>query len=211
LQLNGSIYYYDWQDYHLDFPFGSVEEGTFETRTQNVDGSSTIFGIELEGVFLITERSRLSFSSTYNKSEFADGEIFINGVEDFFGNPLPAIDMGGIALPYAPELTASLNFTQTIVDGLTATIGMDYNDGYWTAIERFNADGSEDQRFFQDSYTLWNANLSYEPAGGNYSITLYGKNLSEEVIVGQANQAGPNVVGVLQNPRTYGISARYNF
>jgi iron complex outermembrane receptor protein len=211
LQLNAAIFYYDWEDYHLDFPFGSLEAGTFETRTQNVDGSTSIFGVEVEGAYLISEQNSMEFSATYNKSEFADGEIFINGVQDFLGNDLDPVDMGGIQLAYAPEFTANLSFSQNIFEGLEAKIALDYNDGYWTAIERFNTDGSQNNSFNQGSYTLWNATLTYEPADGNYSVSVYGKNLTDEVIVGQANSAGPNVVGVLQNPRTYGITARYNF
>lgn len=219
LQLNGALYYYDWEDFQLNFPIGSPNAGNFETRTQNVDGSTSIFGIELEGTYLITDSTRLDFSATYNNSKFAEGEIFING---FFQNlsppgappmlvPLDPIDMTDIDLPYAPRFTSTLRLSQELLEGLTLSVGLDHNDGYWTAIERFNNDGSLKDNFWQENYTIWNASLSYEPDGGQWSVSVYGKNLSEELVIGQSNQAGPNVVGVLQNPRTYGITASYRF
>lgn len=219
LRLNAAVFFYDWEDYQLNFPTGSPNAGNFETRTQNVDGSTRILGLEVEGAYLLSDSTRLDFSATINDSKFAEGEIFING---FFANlappgqppnlvPLDPIDMTDIDLPYAPRYTATLRLRQDITPDLALSIGLDYNDGYWTAIERFNNDGSLKENFWQGSYTLWNAGLFYEPEDANWSISIYGKNLSEEVVIGQSNQAGPNVVGVLQNPRTYGITGTYRF
>jgi iron complex outermembrane receptor protein len=219
LQLNAAFFFYDWEDYQLDFPTGSPDSGDFETRTQNVAGSTSITGIEIEGIYLITDRTRLDFSATYNNSEFADGEVYINGYQENVAPPgqppvfvpLDPINMSGIDLPYAPGVTATLRLDQDITTDLRIAVEFDYNDGYWTAIERFNNDGSLKDNFWQESYTLWNAGLFYEPDDADWSISLYGKNLSEEVVIGQSNNAGPNVVGVLQNPRTYGITATYRF
>jgi iron complex outermembrane recepter protein len=65
--------------------------------------------------------------------------------------------------------------------------------------------------FTQSAYELYNANLTWTAQNGHWSAGLYGRNLSNKAVLQQANPAGPVVVGVIGDPRTYGIRLTGNF
>jgi iron complex outermembrane recepter protein len=66
--------------------------------------------------------------------------------------------------------------------------------------------------FTQASYGLLNANLNWTSASGKWSTGMYGRNLTNKAVLQQANPAGPvNVVGVIGDPRTWGVRLTAKF
>ena len=92
-------------------------------------------------------------------------------------------------------------------------------------------DPSLDPRSRQDGYTLFDANLGFEPDSGNWKIQLYGRNLANKVyytyeapqplgaLVDVVNNPTPGkgsvgangFVGNYGTPRTFGVEASYKF
>jgi iron complex outermembrane receptor protein len=66
--------------------------------------------------------------------------------------------------------------------------------------------------FTQGSYALVNGSLTWDSAGGKWSMGAYGRNLTNRAVLQQANPAGPvNVVGVIGDPRTFGVRVTAKF
>jgi iron complex outermembrane receptor protein len=84
-------------------------------------------------------------------------------------------------------------------------------------------DASLDPRSYQPGYTLFDANLGFEPEAGNWRVQLYGRNLSNVAYFTSAAALGGgglyNINGQAPNgfmgwygpPRTFGIEGSYKF
>jgi len=208
LQLNLTAFYYIWENYVGNAPTFTEFNGevVVELLTVNLPGETKIYGLELEGVALAGEDGRFDFSATLNKSAFAD--TVFNGE-----------NLDGRTINHAPEFTASIAYSHTWdisnTGTITANINAKYNDGYWLDLQRSNTEQPWDTAK-QESYTLVNASLRYEPLDYDWWVTIYGRNLTEEVVHNQASPGGPPgsgapLVGVVGNPRTFGVSATYEF
>lgn len=71
-----------------------------------------------------------------------------------------------------------------------------------------------DPRTFQDAYTLVNASVGLSPAGGAWTLSLWGKNLSDEDYVAAYEFARDGLFGLnadLGDSRAYGVSFKYAF
>ena len=68
---------------------------------------------------------------------------------------------------------------------------------------------------YQDSYELYNANIDYEFAGGDWLVSVWGRNLDDEEVISNNIITAPLYdslrVGSMLPPRTYGASLRFNF
>ncbi len=66
--------------------------------------------------------------------------------------------------------------------------------------------------FVQDAYTLLNANATYRPASGNWSVSLWGKNLTDEQELADASFSANGRVTSKKwiDPLTFGITFNLN-
>lgn len=209
LQLNLAAFYYNWKNYVADAPVFTDFEGetVIEVVKQNIPSTTTLFGLELEGIWLLSDNDRLQFSVTKEKSEFGDASF--DGEE-----------LGGRELNHAPSDTASLGYNHTweLANNSIVVANFDakYNSGYWLDLHRSGDDGAGQPWFTakQAPYVLFNASLRYEPQDTNWWLSLYVKNITNEVVHNQANPGGPPptpLMAVVGAPRTFGISATYQF
>jgi len=57
----------------------------------------------------------------------------------------------------------------------------------------------------QDSYSKLRARLTYEPAGGNYGVSLYGRNISDQEIISACGYSWGFAVKTLEAPAMWGL------
>lgn len=199
VRLNGAAFFGEYTDVQ-----GSVRRpggnptGT-EAITQNL-GDSDISGVELEGVWLASERLTLTANLAFLDAEWSDFVADLN-------NDGIATDNSDLDIAGAPEWSAfaALDYDQPLAGGvLSIHVDARYSDRYNTW-GRDNADV-----FYRDDVTLFNGYVEYAPASERYRISVYGRNLSDETV-----KSG--TVAVLfpltyyQPPREFGVEAQWNF
>jgi iron complex outermembrane receptor protein len=123
------------------------------------------------------------------------------------GSPLPARD---VKPTYAPELqaTALARYAWSAFGGIMAIQGdVSYSDEFYYNLRNFDAD-----KF--NSYTLVNAQLSWESPLSAWTTTLAVRNLTDERAGVQgfdlATLCGCNEVAY-RTPRFYSVGLRYDF
>ncbi|MEJ2531948.1 MAG: TonB-dependent receptor [Halioglobus sp.] len=191
-RLNGSIFYYDYEDYQA-FLFVGVGGVV-------INADAETYGAELE--LQTTPMDGLDF--LFNIAAF-DSEV--QDIPLDFTSPLPPRDVDPT---YAPELqaTAMARYAWDALGGTMAIQGdVSYSDDFYYNLRNFEADQFDD-------YTMWNALLSWESAEGNWLVTLAGRNLTDERAGIQgfdlATVCGCNEVSY-RAPRFYSVGLRYTF
>ncbi|MGX4676212.1 TonB-dependent receptor domain-containing protein [SAR92 clade bacterium H246] len=192
LRLNASAFYYDYTDLQVTSPDPDDIASEF---VQNA-GKAEIKGFELELTALLVENLKLDLGLGWLDAKYV--EFIAAG----------GIDLSGNRLPVAPEFTANLGveYTHRLADIGSVIFGINY---YFSEEKFFNENNGPLQR--QKSYSLLNTRIGYESADGHWLASLYGKNMTDEVIREFSFDDGFFHLETLAPPRTYGIEIAYNF
>jgi iron complex outermembrane receptor protein len=192
---NVALYYMDWEDIQLtnDNPTTPI----FDPIILNA-GKAHSTGIELEVQAAATERLMLGATLSVQEAEYDEGALPT-------GQPLKRI-------PFAPKYTSDLNaeYRIPVGSGELSLLGEVVLRGNSYLTQDNQADGRV------DDYALYNARLGYTPASGDWNVTLWGKNLSDEDVKQRLfDLSSQDLVGqkfiALADPRTYGVTLRMNF
>jgi len=190
LQLNTSVYFYDYTNQQISQFING------QTTIDNA-GKSQIYGVELEGTYLLTEADRLDGYIGYLHAEFKDF-LLASGSSN--------IQLAGNSPPQAPR--ASLNFgyqhrfTLANGAGLTARVQTHFETSSYLTVNNYPDDR-------QGSYSRSDAMLTYAPADNKWSLEAYGKNLENKaaIIAAQENGLWGTYNYQFADPRTYGLRA----
>jgi iron complex outermembrane recepter protein len=195
LQLNLAAFYYDYSNYQAYDIVGTFQEA-FSV------GASTLYGLELESNYLITDHDRIDLSTSYEQGAFGKFVFPLSGT-DLTGKTFPLLARWNITAGY--EHTWGLGNAGTIM----AHIQTHFSSSYPTTLDQLS--GST-----QPEYTNTELNATYTPTSGRWSLQAYVKNLENRAVftAGNDGSAGPGLVVVgenLSDPRTFGVrlSARY--
>lgn len=190
------------RDGELGFLTGNAAEVTSE-------------GIEMDGMWRVTEALTLSGSFAYLDATY----------DDFPGATCPAgsttctpatNNNAGESLAFAPEYTASINFDyyRPLTDNLEfgLRVAVNYSDEVRVdeAVDVFG-----DQT--QDAYSKFNARVSLGDIDGSWEVALYGKNLTDELTIAQSFAtpavvpAGSSFTKVADAGRTIGVQGILRF
>lgn len=188
LQLNMNVFYNDYQDLQVARTQSS-SGGAPSILTQNA-ASATVRGFELDSVVNLSNELTLNFGYAYLDATY-DKYIFSDTV-DFSGNDLVR----------APENTfnVTLNYATYIADGYFRLRG-DYS---WVDDHFFEPDEGRREGTMQSNYSLFNASASYEK--GPWRISIWGRNLADEVYRTTSLSFDDFTMEYLNLPRTYGIT-----
>ena len=229
LRLNGAIFETEYENLQRDTVINKLVNGANFQETISVnEGVSTARGLELEATYLASDNLRFDgflglldheydeFSPLVNRGTFVDGAAS-PGVNV---NP----DLSGLNVPFSPEVTFGMTVTylQELQSGgaLTYSASVHHRDDFETSPFPANAQGLADDGSFivqqkantqAEERTLLDAFVTYEPSD-NVSLTLWGKNLTDETY-----RVSSNPVGTLWNftrygePRSMGIRASFGF
>jgi iron complex outermembrane receptor protein len=197
MRLNASVFFMDYTDLQV-VRFGPVPGSAFGTfQTTNI-GSADIKGLELDYTWQATENFSLSGYYAYLDSEITGLTLnTATGPQDFSGLPLRQ----------SPEHSYSI----------IANYDLQTSYGDWNLRASYNF--IDDQ--FNDYPTLTetvieeaklvDASATWTSSEGMYTVTLWGKNLTDERYVTHSYRIGPGSIGVWSDPLTVGVTGTVNF
>lgn len=169
LRFNGAAYVIDWNDFQygfLDFTVSNL------TIIQNV-GNSRTKGLEFDLDWAPIDNLLLKLSGSFNDAKLS--EPFWRNDEDRI-NELPPDSPKNTPMPYVPELQYTFIGRYTFDAGtwpIFAQVAWAYRDGSWTDLQVSN-----ERRRYMDSFGVLNLSTGIER--DNWSITLYGNNVTNE-------------------------------
>ncbi|MBW2368426.1 MAG: TonB-dependent receptor [Deltaproteobacteria bacterium] len=196
LRVNLSAFYSDYTDQQvmvMVFGIGNLVNAA----------DSNIYGVELE--FLARPLPALTINSAFS---YLDAGFDEYQSVDVIGNP---IDASGNRMPQSPEFKFSLGaqyvFTLAEYGFLTCRGDMAWSDDKYL-------DHLETPLTEVKAHTLFNGLVRFETREGNWSVEVYGKNLSDQetFLDLDIGPQGPlDVFGSPAPPRTFGVQLVYNY
>lgn len=198
LRLNGAVFVYDYEGLQAATPKVDEVLGTPLNFLTNLEAAD-VSGLELDVEWMPTNNLTLGLGLGYLDTENNDPGLNFNGP---FGNS-PRV------LPNAPEINfnATLQYDVPMESGATLRFFTDYvwqDEHYKEIVNNLEV----------EAQALWNARMSWMSADGSWSASLWGKNLADEVYrVDTLTDPIGSGWGVYVNgmPRTFGVTARYNW
>jgi outer membrane receptor protein involved in Fe transport len=177
----------------------------------NAQGAD-IKGVELDSQFEVIDGLTLSGSVGYLDFAFSDYQNSGCTAQQASERPAPCVqDLSGRENAYAPEWSGNLavDWTQPIGDTLQVRANADAN--YRSA---HFLDYDLDPATQQEAQTKFNARLGFGDQSGAWEVSAFGLNLSDEVTYTSFSDvplAPGAFVGFVQEPRTYGLEARFRY
>lgn len=218
LQVNGSVYYYDYQLIHTVGTEVSVITGGTSTSVLPAPGAE-IWGIEAEGTWLATDRLTLGGNFSYTPSKYTKSLLMAdpsraNTPPSLYGDPAtnPEVydalvqDIKGNQLLQVPDFKFTLwgNYRFPLSGGSNLDVNSVYSwisDVYYSPFEN--------EKDKADSYGRWDARLSWSSATGNIVVAGFVNNILDDVGVlqvlrdGEQNRFRHSAGTTL--PRMYGL------
>jgi iron complex outermembrane receptor protein len=230
IQFNAEAFYWDYKDHQESYlaPTNPPLQA-FGFITINVP-KAEIYGLDLDFTALLTDNDQLGIKAQYLHAEYTDfvyntsrpGEFQPppNGSPGtqppqtvcsptFVSQGLYRVDCTGQQMPRSPDLSLTADYQHTfrlgnggsIVPGVRAQ----YSSDYWSSV-----DYNPLQK--QDSYVIWDADLSYYAANDVWSLTAYINNIGDEDVYSNSfSHPSGLVFNALRPPQTYGVRFALNF
>jgi iron complex outermembrane receptor protein len=195
LQMSIAVFYTDYSD--LPYQVSETLPGAgFDTRNILVDQTSV--GVEWEGIWQVTEAFRIHSTLGYIDTS-ADEQVTDPD------NPPPQA-----VAPLTPELTFSISpeYSFALGEGnLTLRADYSFRD------DMYGEPSADPGRFTQiDSRDLVNFDITYEPVDGNWSVSAYGKNVTDERYDNARLNTGDYVLVILSNDASeFGVRVTKDF
>jgi len=228
LRLNLAAFHTEYENLQRDtvVTIQDAAGNTFQETVSVNEGTSTAKGLEAEVQWAVSDNFRIDANLGYLDHEYDQYNPGIAAADLGLGAG-PAInpDLSGLRVPFSPELTYGIAATyfQDLANGasITYNLNMHYQDDAETSPFPANAqgaDGSGNPILRQkaltqmEERTLVNGYITYNGADNGVEISIYGKNLGNEVY-----RVAANPVATLWNftrhgpPREYGIQVGYSF
>jgi iron complex outermembrane receptor protein len=241
LQLTTGLFYQDFENYQLtanqpvDERFIDPTDSTFlREHTINVGSSTTIWGFEVEGVYYLTERWRISGYYNYLNSELgrhstvvrADPDqtfvdyVYTNpgadpaGPDGVIGTADDFQDTNQVALPRdhtGDELPQMPNHKWAITTAYTwplAQMGSVQFLGTWSYTgERWPQRAGNISKTKVPSYDRLDLRARWESADEQWSASLYVQNALDDI--GVSESISIDLQGSLTEPRQVGLQVRW--
>ncbi|MEM8935845.1 MAG: TonB-dependent receptor, partial [Pseudomonadota bacterium] len=198
LTANLTLYYMDVEGLQL----ATQVPGTIPAFSVNNAAEVTSKGVEFDAQFRPNDLWTIGIDYAYSDATY----------DEFVGTPdCPAsavnssgeCDLSGFPLIFAPKHSGN-GFIEVFDDtafgqwGAGARFNASFSDEYFTDIAY--ADSS-----FEDGYGIFGASIRLVSPDENYTISLVGKNLTEEVVLQWGIPSGPNSLASLRAPREIAV------
>jgi iron complex outermembrane recepter protein len=207
LQLNGAVYFYDYQDVQGFTQVFSETTGTVVTKLGNL-GDAEHTGAELDLVWLPLEGLSLQATVAWLDAEISDSStLALDQAEQVF-------PIEGLKRSYAPEWSTSLQgrYEWTISDSLLAAVQLNYS---WR--DDLNDEDTELSNinlaaFSYEDYQVLNGRISIGSVEQTWDLALVGRNLTDEEY--WANATGDDLASftsIPTRPMSYAVEATYRW
>lgn len=187
LRLNAAAFYYDYQDPQQRVPTEVPPFGILSTMT-NLD-SAEVYGVEAELIWAPIEGLELGANMSLLDSEIDDPTQ-------------PGADGNDLAFAPGQAFTGFARYQAPMGDNLigSAQVSFAYTGDHYLTV--FN------EPIEEQDYTLVGANVAIWDDTRGWELSLYGKNLTDEIYVTNAFGDG----GVfISEPRTFGARLKFSF
>lgn len=204
LRLNAAIFTSDYQD--MQQSVQQLIPGTLinQTLVANV-GAATISGFEAEATALLTDVFTISASVGYLDASYDE---FMADLGDGLG----VIDRTYLPMPYAPKWSNSVTFNYKDdfdFGRVTAQASVRHMTDMYTSFSTLNATTDLTMR---QSNTVVDGSLSLELPDGRWRVSLWGKNLTDELVINNTFGVGNLLASrVYQPPREIGVDLSLTF
>lgn len=215
LRLNAATFYYQIDD----MQFSAIGGGANNVALVNAD-KGVGYGFEIDAQYVASDYLTLTAGYSYNKTEIKDDSLTLLpcGTNEAFGStgnctvldPRPngfnaVID--GNPFPQAPETIFTFTARYAVPVG---------NDGEFFAFTDWAYQGEtnlflyESVEFQTDGNVEGGLRIGYENFEHNYTVALFGRNITDEENVKGAVDFN-NLTGIVNQPRIFGIEAKVSF
>lgn len=169
---------------------------------------STSKGIEADAIFNIGENWSIGGDYAYTEATY----------DEFVGSPdcPPAsrtaageCDLAGFVLNFAPKHKGNA-FIDYFNDGAFGDWGLGFRGNVAISGEYFT-DISYADSSFEDGYTIIGGNIRLVSPNGNYTVSLVGKNLTDEAVLQWGIPTGPNSLASVRSPREIALKVGAKF
>ena len=188
---------------YTDLQSNSFVSNGVSTSSIIGNADATTQGVELDGRVAATDWLILGASYAYLEAEWDDFEDGPCSAESGLAAPC---DLSGRPLAYAPETTATLYADLTLPLGgsmdLVGNLTGAFSDEYST-------DTALDSNGLQDSFWRVNARLGLQANDGKWSVSLIGRNLTDEAVLNVTQPFLGLYLGYIAAPRTVAVQATY--
>jgi iron complex outermembrane receptor protein len=180
-----------------------LPNGTFATIINNIDGMKTR-GFELDTQWSPTPELSLYVGAAYTDAKFKD---FVNDDPLQFGTLL--VQLEGNTPQLTPEWKGNVGgqYTFPLPNGAGLAVGANVSFTTRQYLDEFNR-----EPMVAEGYRLYDARMTYRPDSERWSLSLWGKNLSNEKEIFDASFSANGRVTSKRfiDPRTYGLSFNLN-
>jgi iron complex outermembrane receptor protein len=207
LTLNVAGFYYDYKDLQVR---SLISAGL--SRIDNA-GAASIKGGEIELVFQPFDALTLNAQTTYSKAAY---DSYCDGISPSspavndplcVGTPGPTADRSGNALNFAPEWSGGVGATYAAEIGQNMMLTLSGNYSFESQ-SYFNP--PNERQASTGGYDRFNARVALKFANG-LTAYAYGRNLADERHLVQSIRFVNSFLGVVSDPRIYGVGASYQF
>ncbi|BFM14381.1 TonB-dependent receptor [Maricurvus nonylphenolicus] len=205
-RINAALFYNKIDDMQRELNLPNEGAGVVQLVRNTADAS--IVGLEIDGMYAITEQLLLTASVGYIDAEYDDVKEDLNG-----DNVVDSADEK-LDLPRAAEWTYSIGLSHDLPLGDVGYITSRINYAY-----RDESAYTDSNLGFIDKQKILDAGIDFYSNDGHWNIGLYGRNLLDEVKHGGDTQLPDDIAGVptggtfspLAKGRVYGLDVTYTF
>ncbi|WP_339725569.1 TonB-dependent receptor [uncultured Paraglaciecola sp.] len=215
LRLNMAAFYYEIDD----IQFSAIGGGANNTALINAD-KGTGYGFEIDAQYLVTDNLTLTAGYSFNHTEIKDDSLTVlpcgaNPSFNFTGNCTvidPSVDgyrvsIDGNPFPQAPETIFNFTARYAFPIGDDAELSI-YTD--WAFQGKTNLFLYSSLEFKTNDNFEGGLRIAYENFADDYSIALFGRNITDEENLKGAIDFN-NLTGIVNQPRIFGIEAKVRF
>ncbi len=221
IQLNGSIYYYDYENIHTvatEIAPGLLPGAPASAVTSSVLAApgAEIFGVEAEVVWLATNRLSLGGNFSYTPSEYTE-DLFLNDPSDYtrptslFSSYEGLVtNIKGNQLLQVPDLkyTAWAGYRLPLAGGSNIDVFGVYS---WIDDVYFSSFASKDE--LAPAYGRADARATWTDASGSWVVSAFVNNIMDDVgklqILSNGQAENFRQVAGTTLPRLYGLEVSY--
>ncbi len=202
LIFNFAAYSYDYEDLQilkLTGPDGTIP--TYNIGNADAEGE----GYDIDFRWQVSDS--LTLTANYGHVETA----YTNYDYTQFPGEGPENDVTGQPLSSIPENKWNLIVDYTLTMGGAGDLAFRYHHNFTD--DRVDHTGADQSRHIED-YTLQNARISYFPSDGNWSLSVWGKNLGDEEYlygIGGQGEAIGSPTTIRAQPKMVGLDFNYFF
>lgn len=170
-------------------------------RTLNA-AAARIQGAELEITVIPVRNLTLNAAAGYTDAEYLEySGLDLTGD----GGPDPALAKR-LLFAQVPEWTYNISADYAVALGDASALSFRTNYFY------FGSRATDDlNRDIFPAYNFWDGSIAWSAPGGTYTVSVFGKNLTNEAAYSTGGVLGPITSYSLLPPRTYGVELAFKF